>query len=92
MIFEWDHDKAVGNLKKHRVSFQEAAEVFNDPLAASISDTTHSTDESRFITIRRSAKGRILLVIYNERGESLRIISARLATRQEIRIYEETKI
>jgi uncharacterized protein len=92
LTFEWDQDKAEANLKKHGISFEEASGVFNDPLAASISDTTHSINESRFIIIGRSIKGRILLVVYNERGEKLRIISARLATRREIRIYEETKI
>ena len=91
LTFEWDQNKGEANLKKHGVSFEEASEVFNDPLAASIIDTTHSTGERRFIIIGRSIKGRVVLVVYNEWGENIRIISARLATRQEIRIYEETK-
>ena len=91
LTFEWDQNKAEANLKKHGVSFEEASEIFHDPLAASINDTTHSINESRFIIIGQSLRRRILLVVYGESGETLRIISARPATRQEIKIYEETE-
>lgn len=89
--FEWDENKARANLKRHGVSFQEASSIFRDLLAASISDTTHSVEESRFLIIGQSDKGRILLVVYIERGENIRIISARHATRREVMIYEEGK-
>lgn len=89
--FEWDPDKVAQNLKKHGISFEDASEVFSDVLAASVEDTTHSGDENRFIIIGQTSKRRILLVVYSERGESFRIISARTATKQEVRIYEEGK-
>jgi len=87
--FEWDRDKARQNLKKHGISFEDASEVFSDALAANVEDTTHSNDENRSIIIGQTSKRRLLLVVYSERGESLRIISARAATRREVMIYEE---
>jgi len=87
--FEWDPNKAEKNLKKHHVSFEEASSVFDDPLSANIEDATHSTKERRFLIIGYSIAHRILLVVYNERGGNIRIISARPATRQEVEIYEE---
>jgi hypothetical protein len=87
--FEWDREKAKQNLEKHGVSFEDASEVFSDALAANVEDTTHSVDENRCIIIGQTSKRRILLVVYSERGESLRIISARAAIKQEVRIYEE---
>jgi uncharacterized protein len=89
--FEWDENKAKANLKKHGVSFQEASSVFYDLSAVSTGDTTHSAEENRFLIIGQSNKLRILLVVYIERGENIRIISARRATRQEVMIYEEGK-
>jgi uncharacterized DUF497 family protein len=77
--FEWDRDKAEQNLKKHGVSFEDASDVFSDALAANVEDATHSADENRSIIIGETSKRRILLVVYSERGESLRIISARAA-------------
>ncbi|HLG17056.1 MAG TPA: BrnT family toxin [Blastocatellia bacterium] len=86
---EWDDKKAADNLKKHGVSFDEAATVFGDPLAASTADTTHSLDENRFLIIGQSIEPRVLLVVYCEQGDNVRIISARPATRREIEVYEE---
>jgi uncharacterized DUF497 family protein len=89
MEFGWDAKKAASNLKKHRISFKEAATVFGDPLAATYNDPDHSLDESRFITIGRSERGNLLVVAHADRGNLLRIISARGATRAERELYEE---
>ena len=86
---EWDEKKAEENLRKHRVSFDEAETVFDDPLAITISDPEHSADEDRFIDIGQSNQKRILVVAYTERGKKVRLISARLATRAERKKYEE---
>jgi hypothetical protein len=83
MRFEWDGSKAVANVKKHRVSFEEAVTVFYDPLAATFGDPDHSDDESRFVTIGYSARGRLLVVCHAERGVATRVISARRATAHE---------
>lgn len=88
MHFEWDREKASANLKKHRVAFDEAATVFYDPLAATFDDPDHSTSERRFITVGYSSRGRLLVVSHTERGNSLRIISARLASAQERKRHE----
>jgi hypothetical protein len=80
MRFEWDREKASANRKKHRVSFDEAATVFYDLLAATFNDADHSTRESRFLTIGCSSRDRLLVVSHTERGNTLRIISARLAS------------
>ena len=87
--FEWDKNKAVANLKKHRVSFDEARTVFGDPLARIFDDEDHSADESREIIIGHSIAARLLLVSFTERSEVIRIISARQATRLERKDYEE---
>ena len=89
--FEWDKNKAVSNLKKHKVSFEEACSVFRDPLAVIFDDEDHSTpEESREIIIGKSEKNRLLLISYTERVENIiRIISSRLATKHERRDYEE---
>lgn len=89
MDFQWDVAKARANLRKHGVSFDEAASVFFDPLAVSGNDPDHSTDEYRFITFGMSSRGRLLAVIHTVRTESIRIISARRATRTERKLYEE---
>ena len=68
MRFEWDGTKAASNLKKHRVSFDEAVTVFYDPLAATFGDPDHSQEESRLITVGYSARGRLLVVSHVERG------------------------
>jgi hypothetical protein len=87
--FEWDDEKARSNEKKHHVSFEEAASVFTDPLAAIFDDEAHSQDEQREIIIGHSSANRLLLVSFNERAARIRIISARRATKQERRDYEE---
>jgi len=87
--FEWDNRKAESNLRTHDVSFREATTVFGDPLSITISDPDHSTAEMRFIDIGLSHLGRLLVVSYTERGNRIRVISARLATRNERRQYEE---
>ena len=87
--FEWDPAKARQNHRKHRVSFQEAATVFGDPLAATYSDPDHSMSEQRFLTVGMSGVGRVLIVAHADRGESIRIISARKTTRREREHYEK---
>lgn len=89
MEFEWNPDKAVLNVEKHSVSFQEAATVFNDPLSATFPDPNHSIGESRYVIIGISRFGQLLVVAHTDRGEKTRIISARKATRQEKRFYEQ---
>lgn len=90
MTFEWDEAKAVANVEKHGVVFEEAQTVFHDPLAVLFEDEEHSGDERREIIIGHSHRNRLILVSFTERaGSILRIISARLATRQEREDYEE---
>jgi hypothetical protein len=88
MQFEWDPEKAKRNYKNHRVSFEEAATVFYDPLSATFDDPDHSFKEQRLISIGFSSRGRLLVVSYAERGKVLRIISARLATLRERKKHE----
>jgi uncharacterized DUF497 family protein len=87
--FEWDPDKAAANLKRHRVDFYEAAGVLEDPLSTTFPDEAHSGDEERFLTIGASQSGRILVVAHTERDDTIRIISARRATRREREFYEQ---
>jgi uncharacterized DUF497 family protein len=89
--FEWDATKAAANLKQHDVSFDEAATVFQDPLAKIHDDPGHSASERRDIIIGQSGQGRMLLVSFTDRGSSIRLISARPVTRRERRDYEEAK-
>ena len=89
MNFEWDPSKARQNLRKHQVSFEEAATVFGDPLAITYPDPDHSTSEQRFITIGLSSANRALIVAHADRGEKIRIITARRTTQRERRHYEE---
>jgi len=88
--FEWDPQKAAANLAKHKVSFEEAATVFGDPLGRIVTDPRHSSGEERFVLLGLSQDQRLLAVMYVERGEATRIISARRATRRERRTNEET--
>jgi uncharacterized protein len=88
MQFEWDGRKASSNLKKHKISFEEAVTVFYDPLAATFSDPDHSDDEERFVTIGYTSRHRLLVVSYTERKDSIRIISARRANEKERRRHE----
>ncbi|TET44952.1 BrnT family toxin [candidate division TA06 bacterium] len=90
MTFEWDKRKAASNLKKHGVSFEEAASVFGDPLSLTIADPDPSDDELRSIIVGQSYRGRTLVVAHTERGNNIRLISARLATGRERETYEET--
>ena len=88
--FEWDPAKAASNLRKHGVAFEEAATAFGDPLSLTIADPLHSEAEDRFVQIGRSQAGRLVVVAHVERGGSIRVISARPATRQERKTYEVT--
>ncbi len=87
--FEWDSAKARTNLQKHKVSFEEAGTIFDDPLFITFLDREHSIDEERYITIGLSKRRRLLLVAHTDRQEHIRIISARKATRNEQRFYQE---
>ena len=89
MRFEWNDAKAIANLRKHGVSFDEAASVFFDPFSATADDPDHSLEEKRFVTFGRSSFGRLLVVGHVDRGDALRIITAREATRTERKLYEE---
>jgi len=89
MDFEWNPRKAEINLSKHGVSFTEAATVFGDELAITVSDPDHSNDEDRYITIGWSISRRLLIVSHTDRGDRIRIISARELTRAERKAYEE---
>lgn len=89
MQFEWDPAKAAANLKRHRVSFHEAAAVLDDTLSTTFPDEAHSKDEARFVTIGASRRGTVLVVAHTERNNSVRIISARPATRREREFYEQ---
>ena len=86
--FEWDKKKAAENLRKHGISFEEASSVFYDPLSATFDDPEHSIAEHRLITVGLSARHRLLVVSYMERGKNLRIISARPATSHERKRHE----
>ncbi len=88
MEFEWDRAKAAANLKKHRVSFQEASTVLHDPLSTTFPDRA-SEGEQRFVTIGISALGHLLVVAHTDRGDTVRLISARRATRRERGFYEQ---
>jgi uncharacterized protein len=89
--FEWDDEKATGNLKKHDVSFEEGATVFNDPLIATIPDPDQSKEEERYISIRISVQGRLLVVVHTAREERIRLISCRKATNTERKLMKRTK-
>jgi uncharacterized DUF497 family protein len=87
--FEWDPAKATQNRRKHRISFEEAATVFGDALAITFPDPDHSLSEQRFITVGASSRNRVVIVAHTDRGENIRIISARQATQRERKHYEE---
>ena len=89
MKLEWDAKKAVANEKKHGVSFHEASSIFGDPLTITFDDPDHSDNEARQLTFGSSNRHRLLVVVHTQRGKITRIISARIATRQEKKIYEE---
>ena len=89
MKSEWDENKAATNLLKHRVSFNEAKTVFDDPLYVDFYDPDHSDDEQRYIIVGQSQKGHLLIVSYTERANTIRLISAREVTRRERKTYEQ---
>ena len=86
--FDWDNDKLIKNIKKHAVSFEEATTVFTDILSLTIEDPLHSYDEERYIIIGQSVKNRLLVVVHTDLDDTIRIISARLATKKERKFYE----
>ncbi len=86
MIYQWNPDKAIANFRKHGIDFADAVAVFDDDLAVTIADDRF--EEERFISIGIDAFGRFLVVVYTLRGDNIRLISARLATRQERKQYE----
>lgn len=90
MNFEWDRNKAAANLAKHGVSFDEAKTVFNGPLYVDFYDPDRSDEEHRYIMMGMSLQSRLLLVAYTERGDVVRLISAREATRAEPKAYEQS--
>lgn len=87
--FEWDRRKALSNAAKHGVTFVEAESVFADPLSVTLDDPRHSRGEVRYVLVGRSSWGRYLAVMFTERGDAIRIISARATTARERREYEE---
>lgn len=87
MRFEWNEAKAQSNLNKHGVSFEEAATAFADPLSITVFDPDHSDAEDRFVLLGATDVGRLVVVVHTGRSDSVRIISARLATRRERRDY-----
>ena len=89
IIFEWDQRKAKSNLRKHGVSFEEAATIFADRVSVTIHDPDHSTDEDRYVMVGFSIRQRLLVVVHCDRRDRDRIIGARRATTQERRHYEE---
>jgi uncharacterized protein len=88
MQFGWDENKAELNLSKHKVSFEEAKTVFDDSLYVDFYDPDHSENEDRYLIVGQSSRGRLLIVSYTERGDSIRLISAREVTRTEREAYE----
>lgn len=89
MKFEWDPRKAKSNLRKHKVSFEEASTALSDSMAATGADPDHSISDDRFVTFGVSERGRLLVVAHTDEGETIRIISARPASKGERELYEE---
>ena len=89
MEFEWDDTKAAANESKHGVPFADAITVFGDPLSVTVYDPDHSDEEDRYVTMGVSITARLLIVSHTDRGDQVRIISAREATRAERRDYED---
>ena len=88
LTFEWDPEKARENEQKHGITFVEASEVFDDDHSSSVQDPDHSTDEGRHLIFGNSKQGKYLVVSYTERGDRIRLISARQMTSRERRAYE----
>ena len=91
LTFEWDPQKAESNIEKHGVSFEEASTVFRDALSLTIDDPLHSTVEKRMVQIGISHKNRLLVVVHTERGDNIRIVSARKANKKERNNYESNE-
>jgi uncharacterized DUF497 family protein len=89
LTFEWDSRKARSNVSKHGISFEEASTIFGDSLSLTIPDPDHSIRERRYITIGTAFNGKLLVVVHTDRGNNIRIISARPASRRERRFYEQ---
>lgn len=89
MEFEWDKNKAIVNLSRHDILFDEAKTIFQDPFYVVFDDPAHSFEEDRYIAIGQSAQDRLLFLSYTERGNAVRLISARKATRSERELYEQ---
>ncbi len=89
--FEWDNTKAAKNLRKHQVSFDEAASVFDAPMFITVVDEEHSDDEERYITIGISKRRRLLVIAHTDREGQIRVINARKATRKEADFYAEAE-
>jgi uncharacterized DUF497 family protein len=90
IAFEWDRRKDLANRRKHGVAFEEATTVFGDPLSVTIPDPDHAHDEDRWVVIGESGQRNLLVVVHTVRGEQIRLISARPATKRERRKYEES--
>jgi len=88
MRFEWNSTKAQLNFSKHGISFEEASTIFGDPLSITSPDPDHSEEEARWISIGVSTNFKPIVVVHTDRAETLRIISARLATKRERECYE----
>jgi uncharacterized protein len=89
LLFEWDPNKAKMNLETHGVSFDEASTAFRDALSLAIYDPLHSEEEDRFVLIGSSHRSRLLVVVHTDRGDKIRLISARKASKKEREHYEE---
>ena len=89
LTFEWDSRKAQSNLAKHDIGFEEASTIFADRLSLTIPDPRHLRREERYVTMGRGFAGKLLVVVHTKRGNNIRIISARLASRRERRFYEK---
>ena len=89
LVFHWDETKARRNLRKHRISFEEACSAFGDPFSVTIQDPEHSRGEKRYILMGETFGHKLVVVAHTERGSDIRIISARLASKRERRAYEE---
>lgn len=87
--FEWDEIKAKSNLAKHDISFEDSCSVFGDPMSVTIPDPAHSQAEARFIVLGSNHQGKLLVVVHTERGDNIRIISPRRASRRERKNYEK---
>lgn len=87
--FEWDPAKSASNIEKHAITFEEASTIFGDTLSTTIVDPDISAAELRFVTLGRSSSGKLLVVVHVDRSNATRIVSARRATKQEQKRYEE---